>query len=362
MAEWFPSESQAISAGFSYTPIAGGGGVGEKGGAPSVVAAAPVTAPAAPAAGQITIPTTEEETRAMDDIINWVLTQKQTYGTKAFPFDNREDMIEQGKLLWPKYAQFIVDTIYRELRGPTEPAYQPPPYEVYQPPVSPTGNTALDDLLTSLSDYLKELQKRGQTIDPYVEITPEKMAEFLAQAETEISPYYSTQLKLAREDFLRTAGYTKDEILRQEGEYQRTYGTGLRTLGETMAEKGFAVSGPRLVAERELAEETQRDIEKARREAEFKLGTTARTFAKTWGYGETAVPTIPEAPRVLAGVPEFEKAARELPLYEISPETYAGLIGEKEWEAKAEKKTRAAELEKAFKETELAKRYRTLAV
>ncbi len=72
-------------------------------------------------------------TPKMDNIIDWVLKQKSNFGTGAFPFNNREQMIEKGVANYgEENRQFLIDTIYRELRGADEPAYQPPPYPVYK--------------------------------------------------------------------------------------------------------------------------------------------------------------------------------------------------------------------------------------
>ena len=142
---------------------------------------------------------------------------------------------------------------------------------------------------------------------------------------------------------------------------ERKYGKDVRQIGEASAEKGFALSGGRQREERELAETTQRDIENKRRELAFTAGTQARTFAQQ--YGGQAIPNIPtlgEAPRVLAGQESFQKGTRDLPFYELSPETYQGLVGQKQFEEEAAKRTRASELESGFRTLEANKQYRGL--
>jgi len=223
-----------------------------------------------------------------------------------------------------------------------------------------TGDPALDSILASIETYIAKLEKQGKVINPYIEITPEKATELLSQAQTEISPYYSTQLKLARETLLRDAGYSTEEISRYETEAEKKYGTELRTLGETMAERGFALSGQRGAGEQDLARSYQQDIENKRRELEYNLGTKARTFAQNWGWGNMSIPTIPSIPQITTGESAWNRPGGNVPLYSISPETYSGLIGQKQYEEKAAEKTRAAELESAWKQNELAKQYRTL--
>ena len=207
------------------------------------------------------------------------------------------------------------------------------------------------ELLDTLKDYLVELKKRGKIPAPK-DLTPDEIAKFLTQAEKEISPYYATQLKLAKEGFLRSLGYTQETIDRLTEEAQREYQQNLRTLGETMAERGFALSGIRKRAERELAWETQRQLEEARRRTLFEAGTLARQFAQEWGEGGlpriTEIPTVRNV-RVLWGQPVFQEIGKTY-LYELRPEIYKGLIGEKEWEKKAAIQQRKAELVGAERE------------
>jgi hypothetical protein len=67
----------------------------------------------------------------LDEIIAWVRTYKADYPAR-FPYATREIMIEEGVKNWGEsYRQFITDTIYRELRAPNEPPYQPPSHKVY---------------------------------------------------------------------------------------------------------------------------------------------------------------------------------------------------------------------------------------
>ena len=226
---------------------------------------------------------------------------------------------------------------------------------------SSTGSSVYDELLKTLQQYLDELRKRGQAINPNIEITPEKLAEFTKLAESEIDPYYKTQLGLARETFLRDVGYTTGTLQRFEQDLERKYGQQVRQVGESAAERGFALSGIRGREEQDLATDVQRQIEDRRRELGFTAGTSARTFAQQ--YGGQAIPNIPtlgEAPRVLAGQEQFQKGTRELPFYELSPDVYQGLVGQKQFEQDAAKRTRIAELEQAERQRQAVQQSRDL--
>lgn len=226
--------------------------------------------------------------------------------------------------------------------------------------IEPSLPSEYTELLGVMSSYLDELQKRGQMINPNVEISPEKIAEFMSQASREIDPYYSSQLNLARESLLRDLGYTTQDILRQEKEAEINYGRQLRTLGESAAEQGFALSGTRQRSERELAGDTQRTLEANRMKLAQTTGTAARTFAQQYGGGAINIPSVRELPQVVAGQSTFQQGTRDLPLYELSPGLYEGLVGSKQYEQDAARRLRTSELESAFRTQESSKQLRTL--
>ena len=246
---------------------------------------------------------------------------------------------------------------------------QAPPPSI--PDVSPTIQEIvvqmppeMQELFGALKTSLDELKRRGQMVNPNVEITPEKLAEFTRIAEEEIDPFYRTQLSQAREGFLRSMGFTRDEILRQEQNLERQYGRQLQGIGEEAAETGFALSGRRQFAERELGETTQRGIENLRRRATFEAGTAGREFAGQFGglLGERALPSVsmPRAPRVSAGERTFAPGIGEDPFYELSPSLYSDIIGEQEFARRGAKQRRIGEQEKAFREFELTRQLATL--
>lgn len=253
-----------------------------------------------------------------------------------------------------------------------------PPTTQISPQASVFGETGLSsqldgvyrELYDIMKNFLSELQKRGQVINPNVPITPERVTEFMAQAqsdlsqfvpfaEKEITPYYEGQLKLAREDFLRSLGYTSQEVLLKEQELERKFIKAGRQIGEEAAERGFALSGARQQQEQELIGEAQRELAAGRRELGFKAGTAAREFAQRFGTAQLPTTPIPTTPKV-TGLGAFEKPIATQPIYEISPETFAGLTGEKEFEKRAAIQSRAAELEQAFRSQQAIEQQRKL--
>jgi len=249
---------------------------------------------------------------------------------------------------------------------PTPPPSEQP--EDYVPPttqptdVDPTTGMSSDlaDMIAIMRDYLEQLKERGEMINPEIEITPEKMNEFIAQAALEIDPFYAGQLKLAREGFMRSAGFSSEDLERQEANIERTYGKDVRRLGESAAERGFATSGIRQREEAELAGETQRGIEERRRQVGFQAGTAGMEFARQYGAEALPTTTIGATPQVVAGQAGFERTGQRTRFYEISPSVFEGLIGERQREQEVAKTRRVGELESAFRTQEEIKALRNI--
>lgn len=183
---------------------------------------------------------------------------------------------------------------------------------------------------------MSSMQNKGLTLNPNANLDdPQTIAEFLKIAEGEVEPYYKSQLKVARDQFLRQQGYDTDSILKTEAELQRKYGAQVRDLAASSAESGFAQSGKRVEGERNLAMDTQGTIDANRRQLGFQGYQQAGTYAQTYGglLGEKAPqgPSIANAPRVLAGVEQFQQGGSS-PYYTLSNDVYDSLIGTSEKE------------------------------
>lgn len=203
-------------------------------------------------------------------------------------------------------------------------------------------------LFTELEGYLKRLEQNGKVLNPNVTLTPEKVAEFMAKASSEIQPFYANQLKVAKDQFLTSLGYSAAQIQNQERQLEQTYGINLRTLGEDAAERGFAQSGLRQRDERQLATDTQNTIDTNRQSLAYNAGNAARSFAGLYGTQQTPSFGLSKAPRVLAGQSSFQRELGDSPFYELSPSVYAGLKGSEQFQQEADTRTRASELEAAF--------------
>lgn len=242
---------------------------------------------------------------------------------------------------------------------PGQPTSTNPPVGT-QSSQSPGLPPELQDLKNQLQNFLTELQRRGQVLNPNVEITPQKLAEFLKQAENEIAPYYANLLKTSRDTLYRGLGYSANEIQLQEQQLERQYGTRLRQTGESAAEQGFALSGLRQRDERDLATDTQQTIDANRRQLNFNATNAAADFAQQFGTSNLPTLNIGAAPTVTPGQYGFGTSTRSLPLYTLSNEVYSGLKGTKQFEETAAIQARASELESAERQKQAIAQQRQL--
>lgn len=225
------------------------------------------------------------------------------------------------------------------------------------------GSSQTEELYNTLVTYFEELKRRGLAVNPNIEITPEKAAEFLKQAETEISPYYATRLSVARDNLLRDFGYTAQQISETERRLEQQYGRAVQQTGEAAAEQGFALSGKRQQQERDLAMETQQQIDDRRRQLEFDATNQVANFAGQFGTRNLpTLPTLSAAPRVLAGERTFDKPATQTGLYSLNPSIYDALKGTEEFQRDSDILSRASGLEDIYRTKAANENLRTLSL
>lgn len=219
-------------------------------------------------------------------------------------------------------------------------------------PNQPTFGEPFDTLYNQLQDYLEQLRQRGQVINPNVEITPDKVSEFVQQASSEITPYYASQLKVATDQFLQSIGYSQDQLLAKEKDLQQRYSEAVRNLGANEAEVGFAQSGRRALAEQQLADTTQQQLTNQRQELQFNLGKSIGSFAEKYGTAnvpQDQLPPLPDTPQALPGQANFQSQAQNRNLYQLSPSVYDGLKGTQQYQEQSDLQQRQAQLEQAYR-------------
>ncbi len=206
----------------------------------------------------------------------------------------------------------------------------------------------LQQTLQGINAYLTKLQANGQIVNPNLDLTPEKLAEFTAQAQNEINPYYSNQLKLARENLLAGAGYSANEIAQNEQQLAKQYNLNFKQIGANAADQGFAQSGARVTAESDLATDTNNTIDAARRKLSFDTGQNERNFAQTYGGSNVPNLQIGGAPTATGGEPTLTGGTGSRSLYTLDPAIYDGLVGSQEYQQRADVKNRVSQLTGAF--------------
>lgn len=213
-----------------------------------------------------------------------------------------------------------------------------------------------NELPKVIKDTLDSLHTQGYVINPRANLDdPGVAAEFLKRAEAEVSPAYQAQFRLARENILRSIGYDLEGIGLFEKNLEQRYGEQLRGIGEEAAERGFALGGRRVETERQLAEQTQQQLNEKRRQLGFQAGGEALGFLQQYGTqpvgGFGGLSTLPQrtlegTPQVQAGVARFTRPGTQQPFYSLSEDVLSGIVG-------TQQKQRQLDIE------DLAQAYRT---
>lgn len=212
----------------------------------------------------LTVPTTEAERGTMDTIIAEITGVKQA-GTLE-PYATREQLIESltGKY-GETYRQFIVDTAYRELRGPPfaevgEPAYVPPAYEVYG---VPPAEGEMPDWAQTIIDLIDKRWKALQEIGKF-EWTDEDTARVKAEFEELYGPYYTAMGAVAKRgarEAIEALEATRARAVRRE---ERNLEEALAESRTAMRERGLAFSGIRAEEERKIGEVSTEEMARIR--------------------------------------------------------------------------------------------------
>jgi len=219
-----------------------------------------------------------------------------------------------------------------------------------------TGHPVTEELFGEIQKNFKNTEALGNAVNPNVEITQERVAEFLSKAEKEVAPYFASQFKLAKENLLYNLGYAETEIDIKEKEFEQDYRKSLRNLSDTLAERGLASSGQRAERERELASDTQRRIDEPRRAFTQQAGQAHRQFAQQYGeegYRGLGESTQVNAPQVLPGQRNFQRPTSRSPVYELPQNIYSGLIGSQQTERHTSIQNRADYLQNRESERRL---------
>lgn len=219
----------------------------------------------------------------------------------------------------------------------------------------------LQQTLKGINDYLTKLQQNGQVVNPNIEITPEKLAEFTAQAQGEISPYYANTLALARRNLLTNAGYSANEVAQNEAKLAKQYNIQFQQIGSNAADQGFAQSGARVRDEGNLAQSTQDIVDTNRRQLAFDTTNAATNFASNFGSGNLPQLTIGNSPYYTGGEPTPKSGSGDRSLYTLDPSIMDALkTGTQQYQQTADVNNRVSQLTNAFNSNAALNQLRSL--
>lgn len=141
------------------------------------------------------------------------------------------------------------------------------------PDVDMTGwSQAMQDSYGAMQEYVKKLESEGKVVNPNIEINPAMTAKFLAQAKTELEPYYGQIFKQAEQDLGKEFTRLSEDYSAQEKQIGEQYGRQLENTQEDYARRGLAFGSERKAAEKTLADQTnqalQGNLQQATRRAE----------------------------------------------------------------------------------------------
>lgn len=221
--------------------------------------------------------------------------------------------------------------------------------------------TQANDLNSVMEEYLKKMQTAGMQINPNITIDASTLQEFATLAAKEIDPFYAEQLKVGVSDFLRESGFSKDKLIEDEKRLSQKYGAATRQLSENFADKGFAQSGLRQTDERQLALDTQNQINDTRNKFQFDMGTAGRNLEQKFGTSNVPGFTLGNRPTVGAGEAKFGTSS-DSPLYSLSDSLYQGIKGSNTYEQDAAKRVRQSQLAEGYRSGQSLSQIRSLTI
>ena len=137
----------------------------------------------------------------------------------------------------------------------------------YQAPSAPlisqvpdTGHPELNQLLTIFQNELNANYAKGMVLNPNINITTDIAQKFMDQAMTEQSPYYKGLYDSYKNDITSSLGTLKTQSQNAVDQTGQGFNTDLRQSQNQAGETGMALSGQRVINERNLANTASRDI------------------------------------------------------------------------------------------------------
>jgi len=161
----------------------------------------------------------------------------------------------------------------------------------------------LQSLYNTMAEYVQRLVDQGKQVNPNIEITPERIQEFVDQAEREFAPFFTGEERATLTDLKRGLDRSVELLRESEEDISRQFEDRFRGIGEEAADRGISSSGERLRLEGDVSDEANRLIRRNRQNLFFGAGTSALSAERSLGseaLGRFEFPTIGRAPLATA--------------------------------------------------------------
>ncbi len=222
-----------------------------------------------------------------------------------------------------------------------------------------TGNSELDGLAATIYQQLVSGTINQDFLKDFVEVTPQKVQEFLDQATKELDPYYKQIYDRAKTDLGTSLTELTTAAKRNSENTTTGFDRNLRTTQDNLRSQGLTFSGQRLRQEGQLATDATRTLEDQQRSysssvnsllrpAETKYGSSAFTDFKLPELSQNSINFTPGYTTPGQGTTGTVKA----PVFNFSP----GVTGTLEEERKKAEALRQSELTGAYRVQEARKR------
>ena len=126
--------------------------------------------------------------------------------------------------------------------------------------VQKTGNDAVDAALAGIASVIAQNHAAGNVINPALDITPELAAKFVADAHTQLDPYYQQQITSVIGDVNQNLARVKSQFENAQNQSVQDFQTGLFNQREAEAGQGTAISGLRQKNENLSADTENRNL------------------------------------------------------------------------------------------------------
>lgn len=219
--------------------------------------------------------------------------------------------------------------------------------------VDTTGwSQSMINLIEGLNSYVTKLDESGKVINPNIELTPERLSEFINTAKSDVSPYFKQLFSEAERDIGFSLSDIANNYAKKEAEIGRQFGTALESTQESYAKRGLNYSSDRTKSE-QLLSDTAKRMMSDERDTALKgardIGLKGERLLGSNFLEKTSLPKLSYGAEPVTGKAGYYGTAgggRDLNLYN----TFGGITGSLATQQSEAEKTRANALEGQYRD------------